>query len=390
PGTDKIRLNSTGEIVLGSATDTSNFLQAARLSNSGVAGSISSGLPLGSIQLSGMLGSANFATAVSDGGSGAGEFKINGVSISYNASTDSVNNIITRINNSSAGVTASYDTVNDRFLLTSKATGDIGIAMQDVTGNFLAATGLTAGTLTHGKDLIYTVNGGDPLTSHSNTITEASSGIAGLSVTALKENSSATVTVGNDNDKIKSTIQSFVDAYNRVQSLIDSQTASTTDAKGKVTAGILADENDADQIGSSLRSIAYSTISALSGTVKNLAALGIVTNGNDNTLSLDDSEALDTALNNNLAGVKDLFSNSTNGLAVKLDDYLTKTIGENGTLIAHQDSLTKESSAIDTQIAEMERTVQSTKERLTASFVAMETAQANINQQLSYLLKNFK
>ncbi len=387
---DVIQLSSTGEIVLGSATDTSNFLQAARLSNSGVAGSISSSLPLGSIGLTATLSAANFATAVSDGGAGAGSFKINGVAIAFNATTDTVNTVINRINNSSAGVNAAYDSVNDRFVLTSKSTGDIGIAMEDVTGNFLSATGLSAGSLTHGKDLIYTLNGGDPLRSHSNTITDASSGIAGLSMTALKENTAVTITVNNDNATIKTAIQGFIDAYNRVQSLIDSQTASTTDAKGVVTAGILASEGDADQIASSLRKSVYSTVTGLTGTLNHLADLGITTNGNDNTLTLENPDLLDQALTTNLEGVKELFSDSTNGLATNLDTYLTNTIGENGSLVAHQDSLTKQSGDIDQQILEMERVVQSNKERMTASFVSMETAQANINQQLQYLTKQFK
>ncbi|WP_410962433.1 flagellar filament capping protein FliD, partial [Salmonella sp. SAL4355] len=76
----------------------------------------------------------------------------------------------------------------------------------------------------------------------------ASSGIAGLSVTALKANSTVSVTVASDTDKIKTAIKDFVDAYNKVQSLIDTQTASSTDAKGVVTAGLLAGDLDADQI----------------------------------------------------------------------------------------------------------------------------------------------
>ena len=309
---------------------------------------------------------------------GAGEFKINGVSIAYSAGTDTVSDVINRINASTAGVTASYDAINDRFLLTSKATGDMGIALEDVTGNFLAATGLAAGALTHGRNMIYTVNGSDPLISQSNTITESSSGIAGLSVTALKENSPVTVTVGSDTAKIKNAIQGFVDAYNKVQSLIDTQTASTTDAKGVVTAGILAGDSDADQIASTLRRTIYSPISGLSGTMKHLANLGIVTNGNDNNISLDDTDQLDSVLSGNLAGVKEFFSDATNGLSVSLDNYLTKTVGDDGTLVAHQNSLTKQSADIDQQIANMERIIADDKDRMTSQFVAMETAQAQM------------
>ena len=53
------------------------------------------------------------------------------------------------------GVTASYDSINDRMVLANRTTGDIGIAMEDVSGNFLAATGVTAGTLERGKNLLY-------------------------------------------------------------------------------------------------------------------------------------------------------------------------------------------------------------------------------------------
>jgi flagellar hook-associated protein 2 len=125
-------------------------------------------------------------SSVSDGGSGAGEFKINGVSIAFNASADSVSGVLARINNSSAGVIASYDSVNDRFTLTNKTTGDMGIAFEDVTGNFLAATKLSSGSLQRGNNLLYTLDDGAELVSQSNTITEASSGLAGLSVTARK------------------------------------------------------------------------------------------------------------------------------------------------------------------------------------------------------------
>ena len=39
-------------------------------------------------------------------------------------------------------------------------------------------------SLTRGNDMLYALNGGNILTSHSNTITEDSSGVSGLSVTA--------------------------------------------------------------------------------------------------------------------------------------------------------------------------------------------------------------
>jgi flagellar hook-associated protein 2 len=111
------------------------------------------------VKQSAELSAANLTTAILDGGSGTGEFKINGVSITF-ATTDTVAAVLKRINDSAAGVTASYDSVNDRFVLANKTTGDIGMALEDVSGQFLTATGLASGALTRGQNLLYTVDGG--------------------------------------------------------------------------------------------------------------------------------------------------------------------------------------------------------------------------------------
>jgi len=391
PSADTIQLTSgsNSEIVLGSATDTSNFLQVARLFNNGTDAIVSSSA-LGSARLGSVLSSANLATPIDDGGSGAGKFKINGVEITYDAIRDSIADVLKRINESNAGVTASYDGAGDRFLLTSKVTGDLGIALEEVpgAGNFLSATGLVGGTLERGKDLLYTVNNGGQLSSHSNTITEDSLGIAGLSVSVLATGD-VTVDLTSDADRIKSAVTSFIDDYNKAQALIDTSTASSTDAKGEVTAGTLAGESDAYGIASDLRRLVTTTFASLTETVKRLESLGITSNGDNNNLALSDSGKFDSALAGNLTEVKSLFTNSTDGLAVKLDDYLEKTVGVDGTLTSKQDRLGKQVSGINDQIAEQERQVQANRQQLIDSFLAMEQAQMKINQQMQFLSQRF-
>lgn len=386
--TDKISLSGAGEIVLGSATDSSNFLAVAKLNNNG-SGAISSSAQLGGVRGSNPLSTANLSTPVTDGGAGLGEFKINGISIKYNAATDSLSNVLSRINNSTAGVTATYDATNDQVVLTNKSTGDIGIGLEDVTGNFLAATGLSGGSLQHGKNLLYSVNGGGQLVSQSNSITEASSGLAGITVTALAEGSSANITIGSDTDSIKTAITDFISEYNKVQSLIDSQTASSTDSQGKVTAGVLAGDNDASSLASDLRNKAYSGVSGMDGLLKRLDDLGIITNGTDNSLTLSDDTKLSNALSNNLSSVKQLFQDANDGIATRLGKYLDGAVGDNGTVTTKLANLGKQSTTIDTQIADLERIVQNDIQRMTDSFVAMESATAKTNQQLAYLQKQF-
>jgi flagellar hook-associated protein 2 len=385
---DKITLTSatSSEIILGSATDTSNFLQVAHLYNNGT-GAITSNAALGSVLLNAGLAEANLKTAITGDSNGQGQFAINGVSISYDLSADTIQNVLDRINNSTAGVTASYNSQTDSFVLTNKNTGDIGIAVKDVTGNFVAATGLAQATLTHGQNLLYSLNGSSTqLVSQSNTITQDSSNITGLSVTALAKGT-VNVTVSTDTGKIQTAIQNFIDSYNNAQGFISSQTASSTDATGKVTAGILAADPSANSIASSLRSLSFSLVSVqgLPSSLDQLADLGIQTNGHDKTIKLSDATALTQALTNNLANVQRLFTDSTNGLAVQLDKFLTNTVGDDGTLTQHQASLTKQSSSIDSQVAGLEKTIASDSALWTAEFRAMEQAQAQINQQMAYL-----
>ena len=191
--------------------------------------------------------------------------------------------------------------------------------------------------------------------------------------------------MSSDTDAISTVITDFIEAYNKAQSIIDTNTASTTDATGKVTAGTLAAESEAYSIASDLRRMVTATFSSLTGTIKRLEGLGITTNGDNNNLSLSDSDKLDEALANNLSEVKSLFTNSTDGLAVQLAAYLENTVGDDGTLPTKQDNLDTQVESLTDQINEQERLVQSNREQLIATFVSMETAQQNINQQLQYL-----
>jgi flagellar hook-associated protein 2 len=373
--------------VLGSATDTSNFLQVAKLSNNG-SGTVTSAAKLGAVKVTGPLNQSNLAATIDDGGSGAGAFTINGVTINFSATADGVTDVINRINDSAAGVVAGYDAVNNRFTLTNKNTGDMGIAAQDVTGNFLAATGLAGATLVRGNNLLYTVNSGPQLSSQTNTISADTSGLTGLSVTALAKGA-FTVTVAADTNTIKSAITNFVSEYNKVQSVINSQTASTTDATGKVTAGPLTGDQPTEQLSSALRNLINGSITTPSGAVEGLDGLGFSSNGQDNSLSTTDTSGLDAALANNLSGLKDLFTHAGTGLAVQLNSLVTSTIGDNGSLIAQQSNLTNESSGIDTQISSIEKQVLAYQQRLTNEFVAMETAESQSNALLQYLKQNF-
>jgi flagellar hook-associated protein 2 len=380
---DTITLNSSSPIVLGTATDTSNFLQVAKLYNNGT-GIVTSAYALGGINLSTNMTGSNLSTAITDGGSGAGAFTINGVTINFDSSTDSINDVLSRINSSAAGVTATYDSINDRFTLTNKTAGDVGISLADVTGNFLAATGLSGGALQRGNNLQYSINGGGTLTSQSNTITADSSGLTGLTVN-VQSASPFSVTVGSDTSTISSAITSLVNNFNSLENYLSSQTSVTPNSSGGVTASTLSGDSNAKGLAEDLRDIINATLPQLSGTVESLNDLGIVSNSKDDTLSISSTSTLNTAIANNLSAVATLFTDPTNGIATKLNTYVTAALATSGTITTSENALTTQSTDITNSISTLETKISNDQANLTNEFVAMETAESTINAQKQYL-----
>ena len=391
PVADKINLNASSPITLGSGADTSNVLQVVKLENNST-GSITSSARLGALNVSGNMTGARTAVPISDGGAGAGQFSINGVAISFNASTESISDVANKINQSAAGVTATYDASNDRLMLTDKATGNLGLSLADITGNFLQATGLAAGTANPGQNLLYSINGGDTLSSQSNTITSQSSGINGLSVTAVS-GGNVNLTVSSDTSSIQNTLTNFVNDYNTVQSFITTETAVTTGPNGTQTPGPLTGDSTAQTLATSLRQVADAFNSSFTPGVRGLGDIGINSNGNDNTFAIN-ATTLANALNSNLPAIKQLFSDSTNGLATKLAGFVNSNAGNAsqgivGTLPLVGDNITSQVTSINTQISKMEAQIAADTQRWTNEFVAMENAEAQAAQQLQFLTANF-
>src|SRR6185437_246225 len=129
----------------------------------------------------------------------------------------------------------------------------------------------------------------------------------------------------------------------------------------------------------------FAALPGLSGTISMLSDLGIQTNGQDNTLKVTDTTALNNALTNNLSGVKSFFSDPTNGWVTKVNDFINNTIGDNGTIPNHLASLNTQTNNLTTQIANLEKKIAADSAHWTSEFQAMEQAQSQINQQMQYL-----
>jgi flagellar hook-associated protein 2 len=378
PATDAVSLSSGSEIILGSASDTSNFLASSKLYNNGT-GNISSTSALGVVSTSAALINAHFKTIPTVDSNGDGSFTINGVTIPFNINTDSIQGVLVRINQAGAGVTASYDKVSDKFTLTNNTTGDVGLSLSESPGGLLEAMGLTTtGTLVRGQNASVQVDGGGTLSSTSNTFDEPLTGVAGLSVTATSVGSQ-TVTVASDTSSAQTQIQAFIDAYNAVQSYIDSQTLTTTSGSS-VTTSLLSGNRDVSALAVSLRKVIFDAVPGLTGTIQRLDGMGIGFTGTSSQLSITDQTKLDLALQDHPDEAQALF-NGTGGLVSSINSFVTTTTGTTGLIAIETARFTADSTAIDDQIAAMERRILMDQDRLIASFVAMEQAQALIQQQ---------
>lgn len=390
PVTDRISLTSPdgSDIVVGATGDTSNFLQVARLYGNPVpGGTLQSETSLGSLRPFKALDAQPFKTALGVP-AGGGSFEVNGTTVTYKA-TDSLSAVLNRINQSAAGVVATFDFANDRVLLRNTQPGDRTVSLADVSGNFLAAVGLTAGSLSRGKDLKYSLDGGvTTLTSNSNTLTDVSSGLTGITVDAVATGT-LSISVSQDTSVVRTAITSLVSSANSLQSLIDSATASTTDAAGKVTPGLMEFDPLMGRLGSSLRQQLLRSQPDNGLAIHGLDDLGYGATGYSDQLVTKDSTKLDEALADNLAAVQSYFTTATSGFSARLgaflSPYLEGASGGAGLVATKQAANTKRSSELDRQLANMEKVVQDTRTRMLAEFQAYEAASARNNQQLQLL-----
>ncbi|MQA00604.1 MAG: flagellar filament capping protein FliD [Dehalococcoidia bacterium] len=253
-------------VTLGAGADTSNFLQTTHLLASPGGTTRTSLYGLGGVSLAADLQDARLQTALSQP---AGSFEINGVEFTFDAENDSLSNVISRINQSSAGVTAAYDLATDRLTLTSKATGSTSISLEDVDGNFLVAVGLSGAAQTLGENASYRVDGGALRYSTSNTVADA---VPGVTLT-LKETTPAAVTVdvSQDNGNAKTAIQALVKQFNAARTLMKDLTKYVEDGQS----GVLMGDSTVRIVDRRLRSAIVAPALGVDGPFQSLQDIGL-------------------------------------------------------------------------------------------------------------------
>ncbi|WP_016259139.1 flagellar filament capping protein FliD, partial [Yersinia pestis] len=259
--------------------------------------------------------------------------------ISLTSEQTSLTGIRDAINKQEGSVNASIMKADDNtyyLALTSKDTGTqsemtISVAGDETLNNFLNYTPSStggSGALTQkvkAEDATLSVNGVS-ITRQSNTITDAPQGVTINLKAVTKEGAPEQLTIVRDNTATKAAIQSFVDAYNSLQTTFGSLTKYTVVETGQdqsTSNGALVGDGTLRSIQTQLKS---QLASSQSGDLKTLASIGI-TQDLDGKLVIN-ADKLNTALTDKPNSVTAFFvgDGETTGFATQTEKLLNTAL----------------------------------------------------------------
>lgn len=287
-------------------------------------------------------------------------------------SNDTLNTLASYINTQKLGVTASVvtDAGGARLAFYSQSSGIPGALA--ITSN---TTSLTFNAPVGGTNATLTIDG-VPLSSATNTVTGAIAGVT-LNLASAAPATQVQLTVGPDATQATAAINSFVNAYNSVVGIINTQ---FTVNPATNTEGPLGGDSTLRSLQSSLLNNVTYAVTGNSGLV-NLASLGIDLN-NDGTLTVNQTAtdihpALSNVLASNPSAVQNFFANvSGTGFANNFsNDLFSLTDPTDGIVTLDIAGNKAQQRALTTQIANLQ-------DRLVAQQKTLTLLYAQVNATL--------
>ncbi|HLL25222.1 MAG TPA: flagellar filament capping protein FliD [Kofleriaceae bacterium] len=297
--------------------------------------------------------------------------------------SDSLSTIASKINDAKAGATASvlFDGSKYQIVMTASKSGTANAPTFSETGPLGFSDG--ANIKLPAKDAKVNVDGIDIVRS-TNVIDDA---IAGLTITLAGEHAVAdtasAVAVSLDTDALATKVESFVSAYNAINSSLHVQLDYNGAKKGTNT---LFGDSTLLRLQSALASTMGSEYggTTIPGSGTTLGALGI-SRDKTGAMTLDKAK-LAAALAADPKSVQKHFVDG--GFAKKtqslLEDY-TRT--SDGALAAKTKSLESRHKAYQTQIDRINTRAEKMRAQLESQFTAMEAALSKMQSQSAYLSK---
>ncbi|VAW54199.1 Flagellar cap protein FliD [hydrothermal vent metagenome] len=264
---------------------------------------------------------------------------------------------------SNPGVSATVingDNGNQKIIFTADESGSDN-AVTIAYGNTINATTLNLQTINNIAGDLSLLDAelsvdGYTVTRSTNTISDV---ITGITLTLKSEDvgNTQTISIDRDIESIEASVQGFADAYNALQTSLD------TLRNGQL-------EADSSILSIERRILSILNTPATGGVYSVLSQVGL-TLQKDGTMSLKNSD-LQTALQTDFNGVSELFAADTDGYANRLSSFIGEWLDFDGLLETRTDGL---ESRIDTLVIRQEsfeRNLEAVESRLRARFSALD------------------
>lgn len=350
------------------------------------------------------------------------------------SASDSMNQIINKVNSSNAGLTMFYDQVADKISLTRSETGDflqdgslskVGNTINQVSAGGLFAMNvlkLTTGDV-NGTNATFNINGLE--TSRATNTFEMNGVTFNIKNTFTESATPVSLSINNDANQVFENIKAFVEKYNELidkiqkktseeyyrsyKPLTDQQRESLTEKQQeqweeKAKSGLLKRDPILTGVLSGMRSNFYAPVRNVSvdPLMNQLASIGIKTTANyleGGKLEINEA-TLKKAIENNTESVENLFrgtgtSSDEQGIVHRLYDTVNTVMDKlkaragNSFSTTKQFTLGRQLDNVDSQINRFESRLTAVEDRYWRQFTAMEKAIQRANSQSMYLMQQF-
>jgi flagellar hook-associated protein 2 len=352
--------------------------------------------------------------------------------------SETMSNLMNKVNTSTVGVTMFYDEMRDKFSLTRNETGnfygkdsiesghtsaddEIATYISGTTGDFLDNALQFSGVTEIGGDNAKFIINGLATERYSNTFQ-----MSGVTFNLKQKFTSAvSISVGNDSAKVYDNIKAFVDKYNelidKIQKkvsedyyrdyppLTDDQKEQLSDKQQeqwteKAKSGLLRRDSTLTGVLDGMRANFYAPVknSLVNPAYNQLAIIGITTTANyleGGKLEINEAK-LKAAIEADPSSVENLFrgtgsTSSEQGVIQRLYDTVSNTMDSlkekagNSYSTNKQFTLGRQLDSVSSQIISFEDRMKQVEDRYYRQFTAMEQAIQKSNSQSTYLMQQF-
>lgn len=299
-----------------------------------------------------------------------------GIRDTINAAADNSGVSATIVNAQSGSylVLSGRDSGSDQTITVTQSGGDGGLSSLE----YDPANGLNALTQTRAAaDALVRIDGLDVVSS-TNSVTGAIDGVT-IDLEAAAPGTTETLTIENDEEAIRGTINDFVESYNKVVETIGKQSAFNADTS---VAGPLLGDSTLRNVRDSLRRELSTAVSDSNVEFSTLREIGIEIEL-DGKMTVNDDE-LSAAFAGGLNSISQLFA-GPEGFASRLYDRADSFIGDDGLITARTEGLDKTVEGFAEQREALALRMESLESRLLRQFNALDALVGQLSNTSNFL-----